>query len=184
MRLQCSYRAWKIKKKVTKSIYNWDSSWRETFWTILCQHSHIFPMVSFRQWSGTKLRARHLQRFLERRRISLLLWISFAHSPGCLCHSLNSFFFLVFLYGAVSGAHGLYLAQVLYTNTRPYVTIKNASNRFLRYTFSTFLNDGFTRIPLSIFEIQKNVWDKSRIRFEFTWGDRRWRGPQQRLLNS
>lgn len=74
-----------------------------------------------------------------------------------LCHSLNSFFFLVFLYGAVSGARGLYLAQVLYTNTRPYVTIRNASNRFLRYAFSTFLNDGFTRIPLPIFEIRKNV---------------------------
>lgn len=62
---------------------------------ILRRHSHTSSVVSFGQWSGTKLRAWHLQRFPETRRISLLLWMSFKHSPRCLRHSLNPFFFPV-----------------------------------------------------------------------------------------
>lgn len=54
------------------------------------RYSHISSMVSLRQWSGTELRAWHLQRFPETRRISLLLWIS--SETGSPAHSLASFF--------------------------------------------------------------------------------------------
>lgn len=94
-------------KKYTVHVANCKKIWSERPWTetevyaklfrrsrdILRWHSHISSVVSFEQWSGTKLRAWHPQRFPEMRKISRLLWISFKHFPRCLCNSLSSSFF-------------------------------------------------------------------------------------------
>lgn len=98
------------------------------------RYSHISSMVSLRQWSGTELRAWHLQRFPETRRISLLLWISsetFSRPIHSLPFSLHTHTHsAMFLF---SPTRGLYFEFYKKKTTRD--TIRNESDRYVSIFF-------------------------------------------------
>lgn len=98
------------------------------------RYSHISSMVSLRQWSGTELRAWHLQRFPETRRISLLLWISsetFSRPIHSLPFSLHTHTHsAMFLF---SPTRGLYFEFYKEKTTRD--TIRNESDRYVSIFF-------------------------------------------------
>lgn len=101
------------------------------------RYSHISSTVSLRQWSGTELRAWHLQRFPETRRISLLLWISSEtfsrsiHLPPFSVLPLHTHS-AIFLF---SPTRGLYFE--FYKEKTPRDTIRNESDRYVSVFFTS-----------------------------------------------
>lgn len=98
--------------------------------------SHISSMVSLRQWSGAELRAWHLQRFPQTRRISLLLWISSETFPHPV--RLPPFSALPSPPSTPLPTRGLYILEFCKRKNTPRDTIRNGSviDTFLFFFFS------------------------------------------------
>lgn len=114
--------------------------------------SHISSMVSLRQWSGAELRAWHLQRFPQTRRISLLLWISSETFPHPV--RLPPFSALPSPPSTPLPTRGLYILEFCKRKNTPRDTIRNGS------VIDTFL------FFFLFFYLEKRIVENSNTRGE------------------